>query len=314
MMRHLCACLMILAMASYARTDELAEILGPIAKKHAGKVAIAFKHLPSGEAYYLDADVPMGTASLIKFPVLIETYYQVHEGKIKLSDPVTLRQEDKVPGSGVLTAHFSPGVTFPLSDALSLMIAHSDNTATNLVLDKIGVASTGKRMKALGFPHTSIYAKVFKRNTSTIDMESSKKYGLGSTTAREMVGLLELLNSDKLVDAASCKAMVGLLKKCEDNAKFPRYLAGISVAHKTGSLDDARTDAGLIYLKGGTVALCVLTADNKDTRWVVDNGGNVICADVAKAVADYCNAKYKPAPKVSADEKAKPASGKAGSR
>ena len=67
-----------------------------------------------------------------------------------------------VPGSGVLTNHFSPGISFPLADAVSLMIAHSDNTATNLVLDKIGIASVGKRMKSLGFPHTSIYAKVFK--------------------------------------------------------------------------------------------------------------------------------------------------------
>ncbi|HEV8061881.1 MAG TPA: serine hydrolase [Gemmataceae bacterium] len=295
-MRMLCACLTVLVATAGAQADDLANILGPMAKKYAGKVAIAFKHLPSGETYFLNADEPMSTASLIKLPVLVETYYQVHEGKVKLSDQITLRKEDMVPGSGVLTAHFSPGVTFPLSDALSLMIAHSDNTATNLVLDKIGVASTGKRMASLGFPNTSIYAKVFKRSTTSIDMEKSKKFGLGSTTAREMVGLLELLNANKLVDAASCKAMVALLKKCEDIPKFPRYLPGTPVAHKTGQTDDVRTDAGLIYLKGGTVALCVLTADNKDTRWVVDNAGNVLCADVAKAVADYCNAKYKAAP------------------
>jgi beta-lactamase class A len=305
MMRLLCGCLMLLAAAAGSRADDLAGILDQIANKHAGKVAIAFKHLPSGETYFRNADEPMSTASLIKFPVLVETFYQVHEGKIKLTDMVTLRKEDKVPGSGVLTDHFSPGVTFPLADALSLMIAYSDNTATNLVLDKIGVASTGARMKSLGFPNTSIYAKVFKRSTTSIDMDRSKKFGLGSTTAREMVGLLELLNSDKLVDVASCKAMVALLKKCEDIPKFPRYLAGVQVAHKTGQVDDARTDAGLLYLKGGTVALCVLTADNKDTRWVVDNAGNVLCADIAKAVADYCNAKYKPVPKPPAKEKTK---------
>ena len=297
MIRWFCSCAVIFAFAGGAHSEELGDILGSIAKKHAGKVAIAFKHLKSGETYFLNADEPMGTASLIKLPVLIEVYFQVHEGKIKLTDPVTLRKEDMVPGSGVLTSHFSPGITFPLSDAVSLMIAHSDNTATNLVLDKIGIASVGKRMKALGFPHTSIYAKVFKRSSSSIDMESSKKFGLGSTTAREMVGILEMVDGNKLVDAASCKAMVATLKKCEDIMKFPRFLPpGVAIAHKTGSLDDAKTDAGLIYLKGGTVALCVLTADNKDTRWVVDNAGNVLCANIARAVADYCNAKYKPEP------------------
>ena len=294
MPRLLYALLAICCAVAPTRADDLADILNPLAAKHAGKVAIAVKHLPSGQSFYLNADEPMGTASLIKFPVLIETYYQVHEGKIKLSDPVTLHKEDMVPGSGVLTNHFSPGMSFPLADAVSLMIAHSDNTATNLVLDKIGIASVGKRMKSLGFPHTSIYAKVFKRSTSSIDMESSKKYGLGSTTAREMVGLFELLDANKLVDEASCKAMVATLKKCEDIAKFPRYLNGVAVAHKTGSLDDAKTDAGLLYLKGGAVALCVLTADNKDQRWVIDNEGNKLCADVAKAVADYCNGKFKP--------------------
>src|SRR5258708_28661264 len=105
MMRLMCVCLTLFVMASWGHADDLASILEPLATKHAGKVAIAFKHLPSGETYFRDADVPMGTASLIKFPVLVETYYQVHEGKVKLSDPVTLRKEDKVPGSGVRNEH-----------------------------------------------------------------------------------------------------------------------------------------------------------------------------------------------------------------
>src|SRR5438309_9099057 len=103
----------------------LAARLAPLAKAHKGKVAIAVKQLGSGESYYLNADEPMPTASLIKLAVMIEVYQQVAEGKVKLSDPVTLRQEDKVPGSGVLTEHFTPGVTFPLRDAVRLMIAVS---------------------------------------------------------------------------------------------------------------------------------------------------------------------------------------------
>ena len=103
MIRWFCSCFLLIAIAGGARAQELGDILGPIAKKHAGKVAIAFKHLKSGETYFLNADEPMGTASLIKLPVLIEVYFQVHEGMIKLTDPVTLRKEDMVPGSGVLT-------------------------------------------------------------------------------------------------------------------------------------------------------------------------------------------------------------------
>src|SRR5438874_2041209 len=130
--------------------------LAPLAKAHKGKVAIAVKHLGSGESYSLNADEPMPTASLIKLAVMIEVYQQVAEGKVKLSDPITLRKEDKVQGSGVLNEHFTPGITFPLRDAVSLMIAVSDNTATNLVLDKIGIGATGERMEAWGFPNTKI--------------------------------------------------------------------------------------------------------------------------------------------------------------
>src|SRR5438105_9475918 len=125
---------------------------------HKGKAAVAIVNLRTGETFDVNADEPMSTASLIKLPVMIEVYQQVAEGKIKLTDPVTLREEDKVPGSGVLTHYFSPGLTFPLKDAVRLMIDVSDNTATNLVLDKIGIASTGKRMAAWGFPETRIHA------------------------------------------------------------------------------------------------------------------------------------------------------------
>src|SRR5271166_1892269 len=80
--------------------------LAPLAKAHKGKVAIAVKHLCTGETYYLDADEPMPTASLIKVAVMVETYQQAVEGKVKLTDKVTLHDADKVPGSGLLTDHF----------------------------------------------------------------------------------------------------------------------------------------------------------------------------------------------------------------
>lgn len=276
-------CLWISFGSAWATDPSLENRLAPLAKAHQGKVAIAVKHLKSGENYYLNADEPMPTASLIKLPVMIEVYAQCAEGKIKLTDPVTLRKDDKVQGSGILTDHFSDGATFPLVDAVRLMIVYSDNTATNLVLDKIGIASTGQRMEKEGCPNTRIHAKVFRGSTTSIAPERTKRFGLGSTTAREMVQLLEKLHNGKLVSPDASKQMLEHLKKCADREKFPRFLPEKTVvAHKTGSVNNSRTDAGILYLPKGPVVVCVLTDQNVDKSWKADNAGNLLCAKVAK--------------------------------
>jgi beta-lactamase class A len=282
---------LVLAPAVHAE-DTLETCLAPIVQAHKGKVAIAVKHLRTGESYYLNADEPMATASLIKLAVMVEVYQEVAEGKVHLGDMVTLHQADKVQGSGILTDHFSDGATFALRDAVRLMIAFSDNTATNLVLDRIGIASTAQRMEAWGFPNTKINAKVFRGSTTSVFPERTKKFGLGSTTAREMVTLLERIEAGTLVSKEACQEMLGHLKKCEDKDKFTRFLpTGTVVAHKTGSVNGIRSDAGIIYMKSGPVVLCVLSNDNEDHSWRVDNAGNVLCARVAKAVYDHFNQK-----------------------
>ncbi len=255
---------------------------------HKGKVAIACEHLVTHERFLLHADDVMPTASLIKLAIMAEAYYQVNEGKVKLEDMLTLTKAEMVPGSGILTQHFSPGAKFCLRDAVRLMIVYSDNTATNLVLEKIGIKNVNDRMAKLGLKETRINAKVFKGSTTSVDPARTKKYGLGSTTAKEMLTLLEMLHKAELVSAEASKAMLEHMKKCDDKDKFPRFLPkGVTVAHKTGSVSNSRTDAGILYFEQGPVALVVLSNDNKDKRWTVDNAGNKLCADIAKTVVDY---------------------------
>jgi beta-lactamase class A len=279
---------------SAAEPSSLESRIAPLAKAHNGKVAVAVKNLATGEAFFLNADEVMPTASLIKLPVMVETYWQAAEGKVKLGTTLTLKKEDKVGGSGILTQHFSDGATFPLKDAVRLMIVFSDNTATNLTLDQIGLPGTNARMEKLGLTNTKINAKVFRADTR-LDQERGKKYGLGSTTAREMVQLLELIHGGKVVSVEACKEMLGHLKACEDKEKFPRFLpAGTVVAHKTGSVNASKTDAGIIYVpdpadkkKTIPVAVCVLTDGNKDQRWVLENEGQVTIAKIARAAYDH---------------------------
>jgi D-alanyl-D-alanine carboxypeptidase (penicillin-binding protein 5/6)/beta-lactamase class A len=278
--------------AAKADIPSLEARLAPLAQAHKGKAAIAVKHLESGESYYFNADEVMPTASLIKVAVLIDTYLQADEGKFQLTDMVTLHNADKVPGSGILTYHFSDGATFPLRDAVRLMIAFSDNTATNLVLDKIGIANVNQRMEAWGFPNTKINAKVFRGSTTSVAPERTRKYGLGSTTAREMAGLMEELQVGERCRPPVKQCILGHLRKNEDKDKFPRLLPpGTTVVHKDGSVNESRTDAGIIYTPGGPVVVCVLTNGNEDRRWQSDNAGNVLCAKVAKEVYDHLNRK-----------------------
>jgi beta-lactamase class A len=280
---------------------DLVDRIETLAAAHKGKVAVAMKHLGCGETYFRNADDVMPTASLIKLPIMAEVYFQAEAGKVKLDDMVTLTKDEMVPGSGILTDHFSPGATFCLRDAMHLMIVYSDNTATNLVLDKVGIKAVNDRMAGLGLKETRINAKVFKGSKTSVDPARTKKYGLGSTTAREMLTLLELLEKGELVSADASKAMLEHMKKCEDKDKFPRFLPkGVTVAHKTGSVNEARTDAGLLTFNGGPVALVVLTNQNEDKSWTPDNAGNKLCADIARAVVQHYQ---KPADKPSAAKK-----------
>jgi beta-lactamase class A len=167
------------------------------------------------------------------------------------------------------------------------MIAFSDNTATNLVLDAVGIGATAATMEKLGYANTKIHSKSFRRDTSVFP-ERSKRFGLGSTTADEMIRLYEALERKQFVNPSACEEMLGHLRACEDKDKFPRFLPpGTRVAFKTGSLDDTRTVAGIIEWPKGPVAVCVLTCENEDKSWVADNAGNRLCAEITRAVYDH---------------------------
>ena len=291
----LAATFLLLAPAADPAADSLEARIAPIAKAHKGKVAVAVLNLRTGEDYYLNADEPMTTASLIKLAVMVETYWQAEEGKVSLDKTLTLTKEDKGPGAGVLTDSFTPGATFALRDAVRLMITVSDNTATNMVLEQIGIPSTNARMEKLGLKETKVHAKVFKGSTTSVDKARTEKYGLGSTTARETVKLLEKLHHGNVVTPKACEEMIGVLHKNQDNGMLARYLPpGVSLAHKTGAVSNARTDAGIVSVRDPAdkkvkplFAVCVLTNDNEDKSWRVDNEAQVTIAKIAKAAYDH---------------------------
>lgn len=267
---------------------ELAERIQPLIEAHQGQVAVAIKHLPSGTVYTHQADRPMPTASLIKFPVMIAAYQAFADGRARPEQVLTLADDDKVPGSGVLTSHFSAGASFSLRDAIRLMIVYSDNTATNLVVQQIGLPVTADLMTQLGCPHTKLHSLVYRRDTSLFP-ERSREFGLGSTTAAEMLSLFERLHARQLVSTAASDAMLDHLYACDDQSKFRRFLKSAKIAHKTGAVNAVRCDAGIIDSPAGPIVVCVLTSENKDQSWGDENAAEMLCGRIAQAAYQHFN-------------------------
>lgn len=269
---------------------------------HEGDVAVAVKIFrPDGKGFgqfERDADRVQPTASLIKLPIMLEYYRQVDAGKLSPTELIELKEDDKVPGSGILTEHFSAGAQLPLEDVVRLMIRYSDNTATNLVLDAIGLESTAATMKKLGWPETQAHSQVYRRSTS-IAPERSRKYGLGSTTARDMLEILVALHRSKLtsteLDSArpkhlpisdgSRRKMLAHLARCDDDTKLGRNLpADAKLANKTGAVSRVRTDAGIIGYRDHTIVAVVLTANNADSSWTDRNAAERLCGRIGQVL------------------------------
>jgi beta-lactamase class A len=286
------------------------------AKADKGRTAVFAVKLNDGGTVAVDADVPVQTASVIKLGILYEAMVQVREGRARWDEPIVLKKGDAVPGSGILTLLDAP-LTITLKDALTLMVVVSDNTATNLMIDRFGIDSVNARMESLGLKNTHLYKKVFKPAAGPMPTDQPK-FGLGKTTAREISLLMTRIGTCGLRrapvpvspgpgtgvvapmfvppddgDRAVCGVALDMLKHQFSRETIPRYLEtadsttnGVAIASKTGSLDAVRNDVAIVMGKGGPMVLAIFTYENADHGWTVDNEGEVEIAKLAKVIVD----------------------------
>lgn len=254
--------------------------------RHSGVVGLSVIDLGTGEKLSIRGDQAFPSASVIKVPILVELFHQVERGPLKLSDPVVMLPSDQRPGSGILQFLTAP-LQLTVGDAATLMIILSDNTATNLVLDRVGITYVNARMDSLGLKQTRLHSKVFNR-PSSIDTAGSRKWGLGVTTPSEMAEILARLYRGEIISDSVSKAMIAILKNNFDSEEIPRFLPpDASVAHKTGKLNAARHDCGIVYSKQRDYALCVLTAENADQSWRLDTEARITIADLARLTHEF---------------------------
>ncbi|MFN2635420.1 MAG: serine hydrolase [Gemmatimonadaceae bacterium] len=271
----------ILLQPVHADTAVLRHRLDSIADAHHGVVGYSVIDLESGARLSRRGDETFPTASLIKVAILVTVYDLVAKGQLSLDDPLTVLRIDQVPGTGVIQ-YLHNGTILTIRDAAWLMGTISDNTATNLLLDRIIIRRVWAKMDSLGLQHTRVHSKSFLRNSS-VAMDSSVKYGLGVTTPNEMAHLFELLAQGKAVNPASDSAMLDILEHNVMDAMLQRYAGGARAAHKDGETDAVRTECTLWYLRNRVIA-CVMTKENKDQRWIIDNEPQLTLANMGLAI------------------------------
>jgi beta-lactamase class A len=269
-----------------------------------GTLGIAVKNLDSGEAFAVNGDIRFPTASLIKVAVMVETYHQIAEGRFGAETAVTLAESDKAGDEPVVLNQLHPGISLTVSDLLALMIAFSDNTATNLLVRRVGAANVDRRMAAYGLPNTKIFRPTFRDGHADVFPEEEKEFGLGMTTPGEIARLMELIADGKVVSRAACDEMLGILEKQQDRAMIPRSLPfdrdKFTVANKTGwdeeKLPDAkgfkgdvRTDAAYIKSPKARYVIAICARRVKDKSPTVDNQALVTGARISRMVYDHFN-------------------------
>jgi len=296
-MRTQIASVILLAMLtpSAASPDALADRVAALTKPFKGTVVFYAKNLKTGKDFGVGADTKVKTASTIKLPILCTLESLVAQGRVRWDEHIVLKPEDKVTGSGVLGS-LADGTELTVRNLAILMIIVSDNTATNLILDRITADAVNEYLDSIGIHQTRSNRKVRGDGTQLKEptgwsraglLEENKKYGLGVSTAREMVQLLEMLEQGKIVSGAASKDVLDIMKMQQERDGISRHTPEeLVVATKHGSLDALRSDVGIVYDKEGPIAMAITVDDMPETDYSRDNVGDVLISRLATALRE----------------------------
>ena len=224
-----------------------------------GVMGVAIEDLPTGDHFFLHENEVFAQASSIKITVLAELYRQVQQGKLKLTDLYTVQASDLVPDSDIMGG-LTPGVTrITLRDLATMMVAVSDNSATNVLIDRVGMENVNAMLDSLGLAHTRLHRKM-------MDLEAAKQGRENISTPREMMTLLDAIYRGKVLNHESSEDFFKVLSTNKDSW-IPRTLPpGLKIANKPGSLEAVRNDSGIVFVEGRPYVICVMTAFLRNER------------------------------------------------
>jgi len=224
-----------------------------------GVMGLAVKDLTSGETFFIHGDEIMPQASSIKIAVLANLYLQAQQGKLKLSDEYVVRKEDLVPGSDIMLG-LTPGVTrLTLRDLATMMVAVSDNSATNVLIGRVGMENVNAMLESLGLHATRLRRQM-------MDLKAAAEGRENVSTPREMMTLLETIYRGKLLNQEMTADFIKMLSTHKDSSMLQGLPDDAVAANKPGELEAVRNDSGIVLVKNRPYILCVMTAYLRDEK------------------------------------------------
>jgi beta-lactamase class A len=277
------------------RLKRLEKQIEQVTEKAEGEVGIAVKHIESGEELFINADTPFPLASVFKLPVLVEIMAQVKEGKFSLEDEVSIDKKDQHLGSGLLSDLVAPGIKLSVRNLMQLMMMISDNSAADILLEKVGADNVNQRLRAYGIQGLTVNRTCQELIMDFVGLDYQKYKGMSldqfstelqgsrdrspeafrqavinfsrdprdQSTPRALCLLLEKIFKKEILDPASCDLIISIMLDCQTGeSRIKGELPpGTRIAHKTGTIAGTVNDTGIIFLPDdqGHIILTVLT-------------------------------------------------------
>jgi beta-lactamase class A len=248
-----------------------------VAQRLDGVAGYAIQDLATSESFYLNADLVFPTASSIKLAVLLELMRQAQEGKLVLDEKHTIRRKETTVGDDepILAMLGDGTVSMTLRDIATFMVVLSDNSATNILIDRLGLDNINSEIARLGLRETHLRRKM-------IDIEAARQGGENVSTPREMMTLVEKVHAGNVLDPAHTKDYFSLLALPKDSLFHKALPSTVTIEDKPGALDAVRCDTGVIEVKGHPFAISVMT-----TYDATNAEGELVVREIARLAHDY---------------------------